>query len=192
MQKEVLVFISDGYADWESAYICAELNKPGTGFTVKTLALDKSPKRSMGGFTVLPDYSVEDCPQDFRLLILVGGTSWLGNANGAILPVLDRCRERKIPIAAICDACTFLAAHGFLDDQAHTGNSLAYIREHAPSYRGAAYFEERQAVAADGLITANGTSAVEFAREILRRLGVMDEAQLETWYRMFKIGYYEM
>lgn len=28
MKKEVLVFIFDGYADWESPYICCELNSP--------------------------------------------------------------------------------------------------------------------------------------------------------------------
>lgn len=55
MKKEVLVFIFDGYADWESAYVCSELNAPETGFAIKTLSLDKEPKTSMGGFQVIPD-----------------------------------------------------------------------------------------------------------------------------------------
>lgn len=37
MKKEILVFISDNYANWEGAYICSELNKSETGFVVKTL-----------------------------------------------------------------------------------------------------------------------------------------------------------
>ena len=48
--KKVLIFLIDGYADWEPALIAAELNKPAVGFVVKTVALDKQPKKSMGGF----------------------------------------------------------------------------------------------------------------------------------------------
>jgi hypothetical protein len=29
--KKVLLFITDGFADWEASYVTAELNKPGTG-----------------------------------------------------------------------------------------------------------------------------------------------------------------
>jgi len=60
--KNVLVFIIDGFADWEASYVTAELNKPGTGFQVQTIAIDKNPKKSMGGLTVLPDYSLLDFP----------------------------------------------------------------------------------------------------------------------------------
>ena len=48
--KQILVFIFDGYADWEPAYVCAQLNAPGTGYAVKTIGLDRAPKVSMGGF----------------------------------------------------------------------------------------------------------------------------------------------
>ena len=62
MKKEVLVFIFNGYADWESSYICSELNMPETDYIVKTLSLDKEPKISMGGFRIIPDYAVSDYP----------------------------------------------------------------------------------------------------------------------------------
>ena len=76
MKKEILVFIFDGYADWESAYICSELNYAETGYTVKTLSLDKDPKISMGGFRIIPDYSVRDYPKKFSMLLLNGGDAW--------------------------------------------------------------------------------------------------------------------
>lgn len=44
MKKEVLVFIFDGYADWESAYVSSELNAPESGyfcFFNKMLCLDR-------------------------------------------------------------------------------------------------------------------------------------------------------
>ena len=36
MKKEILVFIFDGYADWEPAYVCAELNSSDTDYVVRT------------------------------------------------------------------------------------------------------------------------------------------------------------
>ena len=68
----MLIFILDGYADWEPAYICAELNTLKTDYIVKTISLDKAAKQSMGGFRVLQDYFVDDFPKDFSLLIFSG------------------------------------------------------------------------------------------------------------------------
>ncbi|MFD3274053.1 type 1 glutamine amidotransferase family protein [Paenibacillus dendritiformis] len=191
MKKEILVFISDNYADWESAFICAELNKPETGFIIKTLAVNKNPIKSMGGFTVVPDYSLDEMPTHFHMLILVGGTSWLKSENDDVKQAVDLCIKKRIPIAAICDACTFLADKGYLDDKEHTGNSLVYLEKYAPNYKGSKHFIEKQVVSKDGLITANGTSAVEFAKEILTYLQVMQENKLEDWYQMFKVGFYK-
>lgn len=47
--KEVFIFITDGFADWEASYVSSELNKPGTGYRVKTIVIDREPKVSMGG-----------------------------------------------------------------------------------------------------------------------------------------------
>lgn len=191
MKKEILVFISENYADWESAFICAELNKPETGFIIKTLAVNKKPIKSMGGFTVIPDYSIAEMPTHFHMLILVGGTSWLKRENDDVKQAVDLCTKKRIPIAAICDACTFLADKGYLDDKEHTGNSLVYLEKYAPNYKGSKHFIEKQVVSKDGFITANGTSAVEFAKEILTYLQVMQEYTLEDWYKMFKVGFYK-
>ena len=87
--KQILVFIFDGYADWEPAYVCAQLNAPGTGYAVKTIGLDRAPKVSMGGFRVTPDFTVADYPRDAGLLLLTGGKMTLscrlyGNWSDAI------------------------------------------------------------------------------------------------------------
>ncbi len=69
-----MVFITDGFADWEASYVTAELNKPGTGFQVQTIAIDKNPKVSMGGLTVIPDYSLQDF--SFNLEFVMFASSW--------------------------------------------------------------------------------------------------------------------
>ena len=136
--KQILVFIFDGYADWEPAYVCAQLNAPGTGYAVKTIGLDRAPKVSMGGFRVTPAFTVADYPRD----------------------ELVRCH---IPVAAICNAVNFLAENGFLDQRRHTGNTLPFLKSQAPHYKGEAYFVEAEAVCDNGILTANGFGALELA-----------------------------
>ena len=192
MKKEVLVFIFDGYADWESAYACAELNDPQTEYTVKTLSLDKQEKISMGGFKVLPDYSVEDFPKEFSLLLLTGGYAWMQQLNDAALPVVKYAVARNIPVAAICNAANFMAQQGYLDQIAHSGNTVSFMQQQAPRYKGADRFLEKQAVSDKNIITANGSATLEFARDILLLLKAKPEAEILKWYKMHKDGYYPL
>ncbi|MBD1371431.1 glutamine amidotransferase [Hazenella sp. IB182357] len=189
--KKVFVFITDGFADWEASYVTAELNKPETGFQVQTIAIDKEPKVSMGGLTVLPDYSLQDFSFElkFAILIIPGGTGWREPKNHQAEKLVKYCFEQGIPVAAICDATTFLGDHGFLDHYAHTGNSLPYLKEGAPNYRGDEKYVAAQSVLDGGLITANGSGAIEFSRDILHKLGVLEGKDLEEWYDLFKKGF---
>lgn len=191
MKKEVLVFIFNGYADWEPAYICSELNSSETEYTVKTLSLDKKPKISMGGFQVLPDYSVDDFPSDFSLLILSGGLAWMEQKNNAVLPVVDYAVKRHIPVGAICDAANFMAENGYLDKIRHSGNTLKYMKSQAPHYMGEQNFIEKQAVCDSNIITANGSGTLEFAKEILLLLKAKPKNNILEWYSLNKFGFYE-
>ncbi len=190
MKKEVLVFIFDGYADWEPAFVCPELNAPETRYTVKTIGLDAAPKLSMGGFRVLPDYTVADFPPDFGLLILTGGNAWLEGKNDAVLPVVSHAVRRRIPVGAICNAVNFMADNGYLDHIRHTGNSLPFLSEHAPRYRGGSHYQPKQAVSDSLIVTANGSAALEFGREILSLLGANSPEAIANWYNLHKSGYY--
>lgn len=191
MKKDVLVFVFDGYADWESAYVCSELNAPTTDYKVKTMSLDMKPKTSMGGLCVLPDYSVDDFPADFSMLILLGGDAWIEQKNNAVLPVVRYAVKKSIPIAAICNAVNFMAEHGYLNQIKHSGNTVEYMKTHAPNYRGEHNFIERQAVCDSGIVTANGTATLEFAKEILMLLKVKPETNILKWYDEHKSGFYQ-
>ncbi|MBP1991109.1 type 1 glutamine amidotransferase family protein [Paenibacillus eucommiae] len=190
--KKVLVFLTDGFADWEASYVSAELNKPGTGYEVKTIAIDKAPKVSMGGFKVLPDYDLKDhCSHtEIAMLIIPGGTAWRNADNQQAKTIVTYCVQHDIPVAAICDATTFLGNHGFLDANKHTGNTLPYLKQGAPDYRGDDYYVDAQSVWDGNLITANGSGAVEFSRHILEKLNVLKGEALDEWYGIFKHGYF--
>lgn len=188
MKKEVLVFVFDGYADWECAYLCSRLHSSHDGYAVRLIASDPSPKISMGGFRVLPDYTLDNCPRAFSLLLLPGGDSWMRGENRAVLPLVEYAVQSKIPIGAICAATGFLAENGLLDHIPHTGNGVAALKSQAPRYRGERYFVEKQAVHASGIITANGSAALEFALEILRLLKARPDPT--DWYTLHKKGFY--
>ncbi|WP_335871788.1 type 1 glutamine amidotransferase family protein [Bacillus sp. 2205SS5-2] len=189
--KKVLVFITDGFADWEASYVSAEINKSGTGYQVQTIAIDKHPKISMGGLTVLPNYSLKEFPYDltFAMLIIPGGTGWREEKNHQAKELVDYCFEKDIPVAAICDATTFLGNQGYLDHYKHTGNSLPYLKEGAPNYLGDENYLNVQSICDDCLITANGSGALEFSRDILRKLDVLEGSELNEWYDLFKKGF---
>lgn len=190
IKKEVLVFIFNGYADWESAYVCAELNMPETGYTVKTIGLNREPKTSMGGFRVLPDYSVDDFPSDFSMLILPGGYAWMEQLNNAVLPTVQYAAKKQIPVGAICNAVNFMAENGFLDKIRHSGNTLEFMEQQAPHYQGKPNFLPKQAVCDSGIVTANGSAALEFAKEILLLLKVKPEYDVIKWYNENRHGLY--
>ena len=185
----MLVYVFNGFADWEGSYVSAELNQTDA-FAVRTVAPDRAPKRSMGGIAVAPDYALDDAPGEFAALLLIGGNAWLDPASGidAVVPLVRRARAQGALVGGICNAATFLAEHGFLDECAHTGNTLEYVQQCAPHYRGAARFVEAQAVADDGIVTANGSAALEFAREVLRELGAKDDP--DAWFKLHKDGFY--
>lgn len=191
MKNEVLVFVSEGYADWEIAYICAELNSKSPEYNVKTIAITKDIVTSIGGLRVVPDYSIDDYPKEYCLLILTGGFAWSKNENDGILPLVKDTVNNNIPLGAICDAATFLAKNGFLNDIKHTGNTLEYLKAKAPMYKGEKLFIEKQAVCDSNIVTVNGSAGLEFSRELQLLLNVKPKEEIESDYSMYKKGYYK-
>lgn len=191
VKKEILTFIFDGYADWESAYICAELNAEDTEYVVKTISFDKFPKKSMAGFTVIPDYTIDEYPKAFAMLLLIGGKAWQEKQNEKVKPIVDYAVAQGIPVGAICGATFFMAENGYLDQVKHTSNTLEFMKAQAPHYRGDAYYIEKQAASDQNIITANGTATLEFAKEILLCLKVKSKKQIEQWYQFNKQGFYK-
>lgn len=186
----VVAYLPERFADWEAGLACAELNRPTAGFRVSTMSADGGPRRSIGGLTVQCDLAaaVDSLPDDLRLLILVGGETWLDGSNDAALALVDECVSRGVPVAALCGACTFLAEHGYLDECDHTGNADFEFAQMAPSYRGQEHYRFEPAVDGGAFITANGAAAVEFARVVMERLGVEPWGGMDTWFGAFKRG----
>lgn len=174
-----------------SAYICSNLNKENGDYIVKTVSFDKEPKTSMGGFRVIPDYSLDDYPKEFSLLLLIGGEAWIHRKNDKVKPLVEYAVKNNILVGAICAATLFMGENGYLDNINHTSNDLNYMKLKCPHYKGENKYIEKQAVCDGNIITANGTSTLEFAKEIMLKLKVENEEKTQEWYEFHKKGYYK-
>lgn len=119
MKKEVLFLLLNEYADWEGAFLASSLNTgvmPGSEvkYVVKTIAPTLDEVSSLGGFHTAPDYSFLTIPDTYAALILIGGMQWNSKEAEQVVPLVKDAIKRGRIVGAICNAASFLAAHGFL------------------------------------------------------------------------------
>ena len=196
MKEKVLFVILEQYADWEYSFLaCAlqdRIQDKTSNYEVKTVSLSKDPIKSIGGFTTIPDYGIEDMPRDCAALVLVGGMSWRTEEAKKLVPVVKRAYTDGKIVGAICDATVFLGMNGLLNEKKHTSNTLEDLSSAAQeNYTGSGNYLPQQAVRDGNLITANGTAYLEFTREILTALEAYPADYIAANYNYFKLGYYE-
>ena len=184
--KKALFLMLDEYADWEGAYLSSTLNQR-EDWSVNTISLDGIVS-SIGGFKTSADYIIGCEPEDFNLLVMIGGNSW-GNDNKMLLQFVKTTFQNNIPIGAICGAVDYLAKNGFLNDHNHTGNSV-YIWNDYENYNPNSSFLEKQAVKDKNLVTANGTAPIEFTNLILELIEFDTPENIEKMMYMYRHGFY--
>lgn len=195
--KEVIVVLLDRFADWEAAFLAPALRggtMPGhPGWCeVKYLTPDGAAVQSLGGLRVTPDYAATELPAACAGLILAGGMSWEAPEAAKIAQLVAEARRRGLVVGAICNAVSFLAAHGFLNEARHTGNTVEMLQKWGGArYTGSARYEERQAVRDGNLVTANGTGYLEFTRECLLAFAADTPEAIAASYAFNKHGFYE-
>ncbi|MTK10313.1 MAG: glutamine amidotransferase [Hungatella sp.] len=193
MKKNVLFVILEGFADWEAAYLSTAIRTFNPDqYDVKTVSLEKKAVESIGGFRVIPDYDIHDMPKDYEALILIGGTSWRGESAQQIRPLAESCFHDGRILGGICDASAFLGTIGLLNDVRHTSNDCDNLKQWAQNaYTGEKNYIVEPAVRDETIITANGVSPLEFAREVLMALNIAPENEILKWYQFYKYGIYE-
>ena len=178
-----------GFADWEGAHALAEVRRHGH-YDVKVVGLDRQPVQSMGGMTVQPMCALAEVdPENVALFMLPSGDRWEEQPpERELVDLLARLDARAVPIAAICAATTVVARAGLLHGRRHTSNGLTYLKQQVPAYAESAAYVDTPAVRDRGLITASGLADVEFAREVMAELGVLNEADRAYWAQLFRGG----
>lgn len=194
MKKTILFTLLDQYADWESAYLStalAEFSK--SEIDIKTISISTAPIKTIGGFTTVPDFDLQTCPDDIYGLILIGGKSWKSAEAKSLLPLIEKAYQQKIVIGAICGASEFLGAFGFLNEVKHASNGIDSILSWENNqYNNADNYINEQSVRDKNIVTANGTAALDFAKDVLYALELFDAQQIEEWHAFHKVGYVEI
>jgi putative intracellular protease/amidase len=189
--KDVHLFVLDTMADWETGFAIAHINRPmpgiSSGFRVRTVGQDRTPVRSMGGLTIVPDLSLSEVsPSGSAMLILPGADLWSDQCTDSVLSLAKEFVAAGVPVAAICGATFGLARAGLLDDRRHTSNFPGLLD--SSGYAGAAHYVQEPAVDDHGVITASFTASLEFARLVLARLGIFSTKALGAWYGLYETG----
>ena len=191
----VYVYVMDTLADWEIGHVTAELysgrffKADAPEVRVKTVGRTMEPIRTMGGLTVLPDCTVDDIAVDAQsVLLLPGGNTWDRPEQGAIIRKAAELLSAGATVCAICGATVALAGAGLLNDRPHTSNGEGFLNMMCPGYRGQRHYVAAPSVADGNLITASGTGALLWAKQIIERLGVFRADTLEAWYAYFSTG----
>jgi putative intracellular protease/amidase len=188
--RTVHLAIYDTLADWEYGYAAAGINNPmfqkePGRYQIRTVALTTAPVITAGGVRMLPDLAIADLdPSDSAMLILPGGDGWMTGGLAAFGELARKFLEADVPVAGICGATYGLAQAGVLDDRDHTSNVI----EQLGGYGGADRYKSERVVRDRHLITAGGTGALEFAREIFAELDLYEPQVLEAWYGLYRTG----
>lgn len=196
MNNEILYILLPDYAAHEAVYLSQAVAsdeaalKTNPKYVNKVVAPTMEAVKSIGGFRTLPDYSFDTMPDDFAALVLIGGFGWSTPVAEQVVPIVRRAVESGKIVGAICNAASFMAANGFLNNVKHTGNGLDQLKlwgeEHYTNPEG---YVHAQAVSDGHLVTANGSATLEFAKELLLLLENDTPERIEMYYQFNKQGF---
>ena len=191
--KKIYLYVFNTLSDWEYGYLIAELNsgryfkKDLAPLKVITVGANKEMITTMGGLTIKPDISLDECTLESKdLLILPGGNTWGEDIHQPILKKVGEALNLGTIVAAICGATKGLANMGYLDSRKHTSNDLDYLKTVCPNYKGEKFYEISPVVSSENLVTASGVAPLEFAMEVLKKLDVFAPDALHAWYNLNK------
>ncbi|MDE6511050.1 MAG: DJ-1/PfpI family protein [Muribaculaceae bacterium] len=196
MSNEILYVLLPDFAAHEMVYLMEAISsdeaqlKPNPRYVNKVVAPTLDPVAAIGGFRVLPDYSFENMPEEYAALVLIGGYGWLTPVADLVTPIVRKALDSGMIVGAICNAASFMARQGFLNEIKHTGNGLEQLKLWGGDcYTNTDGYVHQQAVSDRGIVTANGSGALEFTKELLLLLENDTPERVEMYYQFNKQGF---
>ena len=193
MSNEILYIL---LAEHEMVYLAEAIAsdefslKENPKYINKFVASTLDPIKSIGGFRIMPDYSFDTMPDDYAALVLIGGFGWVTPIADKVVPIVRQAVENGKIVGAICNAASFMAKHGFLNDVKHTGNGIDQLKlwggENYTNHTG---YVHVQAIGDKNIVTANGSATLEFAKELLLLLENDTPERIEMYYQFNKQGF---
>ena len=196
MSNEILYVLLPDYAAHEAVYMTQAVAsdeyalKDNPKYVNKVVAPTAEPVKSIGGFRTVPDYSFDTMPDDYAALVLIGGFGWSTPVAEKVVPLVSRAIEKGVVVGAICNAASFMAKHGFLNNVRHTGNGPEQLKLWGgDNYTNLGGYVHSQAARDRNIVTANGSATLEFAKELLLALENDTPERIEMYYQFNKQGF---
>lgn len=196
MTDEILYILLPDFAEHEMVYLAEAVAsdeyalKVSPKYVNKIVAQTMDPVKSIGSFRTVPDYSFDTMPDDYAALVLIGGFGWQTPIADKVTPIVAKAIANKKIVGAICNAASFMARNGFLNDVKHTGNGVDQLKQWGgDNYTNSSMYQHRQAVTDKNIVTANGSATLEFARELLLLLENDTPERIEMFYQFNKQGF---
>ena len=196
MNNEILYILLPDFAEHEMVYLAEAIAsdefslKENPKYINKFVASTLDPIKSIGSFRIMPDYSFDTMPDDYAALVLIGGFGWVTPIADKVAPIVLQAVENGKIVGAICNAASFMAKHGFLNDVKHTGNGIDQLKlwggENYTNHTG---YVHVQAIGDKNIVTANGSATLEFAKELLLLLENDTPERIEMYYQFNKQGF---
>lgn len=196
MSNEILYILLPDFASHEMVYLMEVISsdeqqlKTNPKYVNKIVAPTAEPVCAIGGFKVIPDYTFDNMPDDYTALVLIGGYGWLTPIADEVKPIVRKAIEKGKIVGAICNGASFMAKCGFLNNVRHTGNGLEQLKLWGgENYTNPDGYIHSQAVSDRNIVTANGSGALEFAKELLLLLENDTPERIEMYYQFNKQGF---
>jgi 4-methyl-5(b-hydroxyethyl)-thiazole monophosphate biosynthesis len=168
--KRVLVPFTTGVEEIEFVAVIDILKRAGVEAVMASL--DGQPVTGRSGITISPDVNLADViDKNWDMVVLPGGlpNAYLLRDDVNVKAVVQRLRDERKSIAAICAAPTALAAFGVIENKRVT--SYPGMKDEVQTLEPSAIYCDDTVVEDDFLITSRGAgTAVEFALRLVGRL----------------------
>jgi 4-methyl-5(b-hydroxyethyl)-thiazole monophosphate biosynthesis len=168
--KKVLVPFTEGVEEIECVAVVDILRRAGIETTFASL--DGNSVTGRSNITISADAKLADVANEpWDMVVLPGGlpNAYLLRENIDVKTIVQRLRDERKSIAAICAAPTALAAFGVTDHKRVT--SYPAMQEEIQKLSPSAIYCDDAVVEDDFLITSRGAgTAVEFALRLVARL----------------------
>lgn len=196
MINEILYILLPDFAGHEMVYLAQAIEsddyalKSAPKYVNKFVAPTMEPIKAIGGYSIVPDYSFDTMPGDYAALVLIGGFGWATPITEQVAPIVNDAIAKGRILGAICNAASFMAKHGFLNNIRHTGNGIDQLKLWGgDNYTHPEGYIHQQAVSDGNIVTANGSAALEFAKELLLLLDNDTPERIEMFYQFNKQGF---
>ncbi|WP_371806540.1 DJ-1/PfpI family protein [Candidatus Lokiarchaeum ossiferum] len=181
--KTVLVFLYEGFAEFEITPVSMELNADN-GYKITTIAYTLDPIVSSSGFQFLPHKLVSEIElsQNIAGVIIPGGS--ILDLRDDLKHLIMYCYEQKCFVAAICAGPQYLAACGLLDRHKYTTTRTheRYIELEQTDPFPWENYQEQRCVQDGTIITAKGYAYNDFALKIWSYLNIIvSEDEKKQW-----------